>query len=224
MPISDWPIHDRPRDKLLAHGERTLSDAELVAVFLRTGTRKASAVAIARDLLEKFGGLKNLMQAPLLTLMNEHGIGTTKYATLKAAVELGRRYYLHPIEYGDSFTSSAKSRRFVLDQLGHHRTEVFACLFLNTQHRLICFEELFQGSISEAVVYPREVVRRALLYQANAIIIAHNHPSGDITPSDADRFVTESIQNALKLLDIKLLDHIIAGVSATYSFNEHGLL
>lgn len=224
MPISDWPICDRPREKLLARGAQALTDAELVAIFLRTGTKHRSALQLARDLIDTFGGIKNLLEAPLLTLMTHHGIGKTKYATLKAAIELGKRFYMQPGENGDSFTSSSKSRRFILDQLRHHTSEVFACLFLDSQYRLIRYEQLFYGTLNEAPVYPREIVRRALLYHASAIILAHNHPSGNVNPSEADQLVTESINNALKLLDIKLLDHVIAGGDSTFSFKENGYL
>jgi DNA repair protein RadC len=224
MSMTDWPEYDRPREKLLARGEQALTDAELVAIFLRTGTRGRTAVDIARQLLSDFGGVKNLLQAPLLTLSSHHGIGHCKYASLKAAVELGRRCLAHPALDGDILNSSIKTRQFIADHLRHHPSEVFACAFLDTQFRLIRFDELFYGSIHEAVVYPREIVRRGVLYNAARIILAHNHPSGIALPSEADKAVTANIKQALTLVDMKLVDHIIVGRTDTFSFAEDGLL
>ncbi len=224
MSITDWPTYDRPREKLLAHGERALTDAELVAIFLRTGTRGRTALDIARQLLAEFGGVKNLLQAPLLTLVSHHGIGNSKYAALKAAVELGRRCLAHPALDGNLLNSSAKTRQYIADHLRHHPSEVFACAFMDMHYRLIRFDELFHGSIHEAVVYPREIVRRGVLYNAARIILAHNHPSGIALPSEADKMVTATIKQALALVDIKLIDHVIVGRTDTYSFAEDGLL
>jgi DNA repair protein RadC len=224
MPITDWPDYDRPREKLLARGEQALTDAELIAIFLRTGTRGKTAVDIARQLLADFGGVKNLMQAPLLTLASQHGIGHSKYAALKAAVELGRRCLMQTAEQGDTLNSSSKTRQFIADHLRHHPSEVFACIFMDMHFRLIRFDELFYGSIHEAVVYPREIVRRGLLYNASRIILAHNHPSGIALPSEADKSVTTNIKQALLLVDMKLIDHIIVGRTETYSFAEDGLI
>jgi DNA repair protein RadC len=224
MSITDWPEYDRPREKLLARGEQALTDAELIAIFIRTGTRGQSALDIARRLLNDFGGVKNLLQAPLLTLASQHGIGHTKYASLKAAVELGRRCLTHPALNGDLLNSSSKTRQFIADSLRHHPSEVFACAFMDMHFRLIRFDELFHGSIHEAVVYPREIVRRGVLYNAARIILAHNHPSGIALPSEADKTVTTNIKQALALVDMKLIDHIIVGRTDTYSFAEDGLL
>lgn len=224
MPITDWPSTERPREKLLAHGEQALTDAELIAIFLRTGTRGKTALDIARQLLEEFSGLKNLLQAPLMTLSSQHGIGHSKYAALKAAVELGRRCLTHPITNGEVLNSSSKTREFIAGRLRHHPSEVFACVFMDTHFRLIQFDELFFGSIHEAVVYPREIVRRGLLYNAGKIILAHNHPSGIAAPSEADKAVTTNIKQALGLVDMKLIDHIIVGRTDTYSFAEDGLI
>tara|TARA_R110000868_G_scaffold269522_2_gene528859 strand:- start:569 stop:1243 length:675 start_codon:yes stop_codon:yes gene_type:complete len=224
MPISDWPEYDRPREKLLAHGEQSLTDAELIAIFLRTGTRRHSALAIARQLLEDFGSVKNLLQAPLVTLTSHHGIGHAKYTALKAAVELGRRCLTHPILNGDTLNSSSKTQLFIAGHLRHHSSEVFACAFMTNHFRLIRFDEIFLGSIHEATVYPREIVRRGILYNAARVILAHNHPSGIALPSEADKSVTTTIKQALALVDIKLIDHIIVGSSGTYSFAEEGLI
>jgi DNA repair protein RadC len=224
MPITDWPDYDRPREKLLTRGARALTDAELIAIFLRTGTRGATALDIARQLLDDFGGLKNLMEAPLLTLTKSHGIGLSKYAAINAALELGRRCLTHPAEQGDTLNSSTRTRQFVADRLRHQAMEVFACVFMDLHYRLIRFDELFHGSVHEAVVYPREIVRRGLLYNASRIILAHNHPSGIALPSDADKSVTANIHSALALVDMKLVDHIIVGRTDTYSFAEDGLI
>ncbi|HTM62867.1 MAG TPA: DNA repair protein RadC [Gammaproteobacteria bacterium] len=224
MTITSWPNYDRPREKLLARGEQALTDAELIAIFLRTGTRGKTAVDIARQLLADFGGIKNLMQAPFITLTNLHGIGASKYASLKAALELGRRCLTHQAEHGDTLNSSSKTRQFIADHLRHHASEVFACIFMDMHYRLIRFDELFYGSIHEAVVYPREIVRRGLLYNAARIILAHNHPSGIALPSEADKTVTSNIKQALALVDMKLIDHIIVGRQDTYSFAEDGLV
>jgi len=224
MPITNWPNYDRPREKLLARGESALTDAELVAIFLRTGTRGKTAVDIARQLLADFGGIKNLLQAPLITMTDQHGIGQSKYAALKAAVELGRRCLTHPAEDGDIMNSSSKTRQFIAEHLRHHASEVFACIFMDMHYRLIRFDELFYGSIHEAVVYPREIVRRGVLYNAARIILAHNHPSGIAQPSEADKAVTANIKSALALVDMKLIDHIIVGRTDTFSFAESGVL
>jgi DNA repair protein RadC len=224
MSIVHWPEYDRPREKLLMRGESALTDAELIAIFLRTGTRGKSAVDIARQLLDEFGGIKNLMQAPRMTLTHRQGIGQSKFAALKAAVELGRRCLTHPAEDGDKLNSSSKTRLMIADQLRHHTSEVFACLFMDIHLRLIRFDELFYGTVHEAVVYPREIVRRGLLYNAARIILAHNHPSGIALPSDADKMVTNNIKQALALVDMKLIDHIIVGRTDTFSFAEAGLI
>jgi DNA repair protein RadC len=224
MSILNWPEYDRPREKLLARGTAALTDAELIAIFLRTGIRGKSALDIARELLTDFGSLKNLLEAPLITLTNRHGIGDSKYAVLKAAIELGRRCLIQPPEHGDTLNSSSKTRQFIADHLRHHASEVFACMFMDLHFRVIRFEELFFGSIHEAVVYPREILRRGLLYNAARIILAHNHPSGIALPSEADKSVTTNIQLALSLVDMKLIDHVIVGRTDTYSFAEHGLL
>lgn len=224
MSIIHWPEYDRPREKLLTRGESALTDAELVAIFLRTGVRGKSAVDIARQLLDEFGGIRNLLQAPRLTLTHRQGVGQSKFAALKAALELGRRCLSHPAEDGDTLNCSSKTRQFVADNLRHHTSEVFACLFMDMHMRLIRFDELFYGSIHEAVVYPREIVRRGLLYNAARIILAHNHPSGIALPSEADKMVTANIKQALSLVDMKLIDHIIVGRTDTFSLADAGMM
>ena len=224
MKIMDWPKHDRPREKLLNRGATALTDAELIAVFLRTGTKGSTALDIAKTLLEEFGGLKNLLTTPAMTLTVKHGIGQSKYAALMAAGELGRRMLTMQPEIGEMLNSSSKTRQFLSERLRHHHSEVFACIFMDMRYRMIHFDELFYGTIHEAVIYPREIVRRGLLYNAARVILAHNHPSGVAKPSEADILVTENISKALGLIDIRLIDHIIVGSTDTYSFADNGLI
>lgn len=224
MAIHDWPEYDRPREKLLTRGEEALTDAELLAIFLRTGSQGLNAVDMAKQLLNQFGGLKNLMRAPFMTLVKQRGIGKSKYAALRASMELGKRCLTLTVAPGEAFASSSKTRHFLGEQMRHHTSEVFACLFLDSQYRLIHFDELFHGTIQEATVYPREIVRRGLLYNAACVIIAHNHPSGLASPSPADLEVTLSIKKALTLVDIRLIDHIIIGDRETYSLADAGAL
>lgn len=224
MKIMDWPKNDRPREKLLKRGETALTDAELVAIFIRTGTKGKSALDIAQSLLDEFGGLKNLLVAPQVTLASKTGIGDSKYAALKAAQELGRRTLTLQLEMGEMLNSSRKTRQFIAERLRHYSSEVFACIFMDMRYRLIRFDELFYGTIHEAVIYPREIVRRGLLYNAARVILAHNHPSGVAKPSEADILVTQNIRKALGLIDIRLIDHIIVGSTDTYSFADNGLI
>ena len=224
MPISDWPLEDRPREKLLKQGERALTDTELIAIFLKTGTRGKTALDIARELLIEHGSLKKLLRLPPPLLMQTPGIGNTKYATLKAAVELGRRYLAEHLPLGETLNSSRATQQFLADRLRDHTNEVFACLFMDNHFRLLGFEELFQGTIHSAAIYPREIVRRGLTHNAAKIILAHNHPSGRPAPSQADKEVTELIKQALSLIDIEVVDHIIIGDPDNFSFAEKGLI
>lgn len=224
MKIMDWPKSDRPREKLLQRGAAALTDAELIAIFLRTGTRGKTALDIAKTLLDEFGNLKNLLTAPAMTLTGKHGMGQSKYAALKAAHELGRRMLTMQPAIGEALNSSSKTRQFLSERLRHHHSEVFACIFMDMRYRMIHFDELFYGTIHEAVIYPREIVRRGLIYNAARVILAHNHPSGVAKPSDADKMVTDNIRKALHLIDIRLIDHIIVGSTETYSFADNGLI
>jgi DNA repair protein RadC len=223
MTISNWPKEDRPREKLLLNGEKSLTDAELIAIFLKTGIRGKTAVDIARELLLEHGSLKKLLSCPPHVLTQKRGLGHAKYAALKAAMELGRRYLQQKPATGMVFSSSKETRQYLASELREHSTEVFACLFLDNQFRLICFEKLFFGTVNEASIYPREVVRRALLHNASNLILAHNHPSGNPRPSVADKEITTTIRQALNLVDICVLDHVIIGNPANFSFVDAGI-
>ena len=224
MPISDWPIPDRPREKLLQKGEQTLTDAELIAIFLQTGTRGKTALDIARDLLTQHGGLKRLLRLPAQILLQSPGLGQAKYAALKAAIELGRRYLNDQPPLGEVLNSSQKTQRFLTAELREHTNEIFACAFLDSHLRLISFEKLFEGTVHSTHVYPREIVKRGLAHNAAKIILAHNHPSGHATPSQADKDTTRLIKDALALVDIEITDHIIVGNPGHFSFAEAGIL
>ncbi len=224
MAISDWPAHERPREKLLQRGAAALSDAELLAIFLRTGVRGKSAVGLARDLLTEYGSLRELLAAKQEQFCRSHGLGTAKYVQLQATLEMGRRHLQESIERDGPFTSPAITRDYLSCHLRGHPNEVFACLFLDSRHRLICYEELFHGTIDGASVHPREVVRRALSHNAAALILAHNHPSGVAEPSSADRHITQQIKQALELVDVRVIDHIVVGDGEMTSLAELGWL
>ena len=224
MAINDWPEGERPREKLLARGAPALSDAELLAIFLRTGVRGRSAVDMARDLLAAFGGLRPLLEADAQAFVGHHGLGPAKYVQLQAVLEMARRHLQAGLERGQGMSGPADTRAYLTARLRHLSHEVFACLFLDNQHRLLAFEELFRGTINAASVYPREVVRRALELNAAAVIVAHNHPSGVSEPSHADEMMTERLAAALETVEIRLLDHFIVGDGQPVSFAERGLL
>ena len=224
MPITDWAIEERPREKLLQRGPNALTDAELLAIFLRTGTHGKTAVDLARELLDEFGSLRALLQADRLRFCEARGLGNAKYAQLQAVLEMARRHFLEILQRGDSLNSPEATRTYLCAQLAGYDHEVFACLFLDNQHRIIELEELFHGTIDGASVYPREVAKRALYHNAAAVILAHNHPSGLTRPSQADQQITDKLKQALGLLDIRVLDHFIIGDGQPYSFAEHGLL
>ena len=224
MRITDWPADERPREKLLAQGADVLTDAELLAIFLRTGIQGKTAVDLAQDLLIEFGSLQALLKADCTTFTQAKGLGNAKYAQLQAVLEMARRHTFEELERGDVLTSPEATRAYLSGRLRHYPYEVFACLFLDNQHHIIEFEELFKGTIDGASVYPREVARKALEHNAAAIIFAHNHPSGISEPSQADKSITHKLQQALGLLDIRVLDHFIIGDGIPYSFAEHGLL
>jgi DNA repair protein RadC len=224
MAISDWPTAERPREKLLQRGPEALSDAELLAIFLRTGIPGKTAVDLARELLLEFGSLRALLNADRQRFCRSAGLGAAKYAQLQAVLEMARRHFEEVLQRGDALTSVETTRAYLSAQLRRYNYEVFACLFLDNQHRTIAFEELFRGTLDSASVYPREVVKRVLSHHAAAVIFAHNHPSGISEPSGADRQITEKLQQALQLFDVRVLDHFIIGDGRPYSFAEHGLL
>lgn len=224
MAITDWPAAERPREKLLARGAQALSDAELLAIFLRTGVTGKTAVDLARDLLDKFGGLRSLLNADTQTFCAAHGLGTAKYAQLQAVLEMARRHLHETLQRSDALTSPELTRRYLRLQLQHEVREVFAALYLDSQHRVLAFEPIAHGTIDSAAVYPREVLRRCLHHHAAAVIFAHNHPSGVAEPSQADRRITERLCDALALVDIRVLDHIVVGEGGCTSFAERGWL
>lgn len=222
MAIKDWPADERPREKLLNSGAAALSDAELLAIFLRTGVTGMSAVELARKLLADFAGLRALLEADHKTFCLQHGLGTAKFVQLQAVLEMSRRHLEATLTRGNAFTDAATTRLYLQRQLRHFGHEVFACLFLDTRHRLISFEPLFRGTIDGASVYPREVVKQALKHNAAAVIFAHNHPSGVAEPSQSDIQITLQLRRALELVDIRVLDHIIVGDADTTSLAEMG--
>lgn len=224
MAIKDWPADTRPREKLLNSGAVSLSDAELLAIFLRTGVSGISAVDLARRLLDEFGSLRALLEADRARFCSGHGLGEAKYVQLQAVLEMSRRHLESTLVKGDAFTDCDSTSRYLKHRLRHYPHEVFACLFLDNQHRLIRFEELFRGTIDGASVYPREVVRMALHHNAAALIFAHNHPSGIAEPSQADIQITRRLKSALELVDIRVLDHIIVGDADTTSLAQLGQL
>ncbi|OAI05349.1 RadC family protein [Methylomonas methanica] len=224
MSIKNWPADERPREKLLQRGATALTDAELLAIFLRTGTPGKSAVDMARDLLREYGSLQALLGADQQRFCQSNGLGDAKYAQLQAVLEMARRHFAEILQRGNALTSPDITRAYLSAQLRSYSFEVFACLFLDNQHRVIQWEELFRGTIDGASVYPREVAKRALFHHAAAVIFAHNHPSGINEPSQADRQITDKLKQALALFDIRVLDHFIVGDGQPFSFAEHGLL
>jgi len=223
MSIAQWPADERPREKLLARGAFALSDAELLAIFLRTGVKGKSAVDLARELLTQFGDLRGLLSADQVRFCAGKGLGTAKFVQLQAVLEIARRHLLETVKRGDPLTNPADTRNYMAMRLRDHAYEVFAALFLDNRHRMIAFEELFSGTIDGASVHPREVVRKALQHNAAAVIFAHNHPSGVAEPSAADRHITQRLKDALALIDVRVLDHIVVGDDIV-SFAERGLL
>jgi len=224
MAITDWPSAERPREKLLLYGPSTLSDAELLAIFLRTGCAGKSAVDLARDLLTDFQGLRSLLESDKNTFCKAKGLGDAKYSQLQAVLEMSRRHLKDTLTRGASFNHANQVKQFLMSQLRHQQREVFAVLYLDSQHCLIAFEELFQGTINSAHVHPREIAKSALKHNAAAVILAHNHPSGVAEPSQSDQLITKDICNALNLLDISVIDHMIVGDSKVTSFAELGLI
>lgn len=224
MSIRDWPVAERPREKLLAQGAAALSDAELLAIFLRTGLPGQSAVDLARSLLSQFGGLRALLEADLASFKVGQGLGSAKYAQLQAVLEMARRHLAEQLRRDSALESPQAVRDYLKARLRHEPHEVFACLFLDSRHRVLAFEVLFHGSIAGASVYPRQVVKRALAHNAAALILTHNHPSGVAEPSEADRRLTQQLKQALELIDVRVLDHFIIGDGEPLSMAEQGLL
>src|SRR5690554_5644894 len=223
-PDSAWPTDERPRERLLKHGAQTLSDAELLAIFLRTGTAGVPVMTMARSLINEFGSLRGLMTTSFRQFCDVKGLGPAKYAQIQAAMEMAQRVIDEPLRQGDPLRSPEDTRRFLASRLGTYPHEVFAGLFLDNRHRIIQYRELFRGTIDGASVYPREVVRQALEDNAAAVIFAHNHPSGVAEPSQADISLTRRLKEALGLLDIRVLDHMVVGHGEVISLAERGLM
>jgi DNA repair protein RadC len=224
MAISDWPEGERPREKLLALGAGALSDAELLAIFLRTGVTGKSAVDVARELISDFGSLAALLGATRARFTAHHGLGDAKYAQLQAVVEMAKRSLREDLRENDAMSSPGAVRDYLRLTLGQRPYEVFVAIFLDAQNRLIAADELFRGTLTQTSVYPREVVKAALEHNAAAVVFAHNHPSGIAEPSHADEILTRSLKQSLALVDVKVLDHFIVGGSQAMSFAERGLL
>lgn len=224
LPIRDWPQTERPREKLLNNGPESLGDAELLAIFIRTGIPGKSAIEMARDVLLETGGLRALLNLSPSELCKFKGIGTAKYVQFQAGLELGRRYLMEKMEKGDAITSPQISRDYLSLQLRDKPYESFFAMFLDSKHRVIHHQELFRGTIDNASVPVREVVKEALKHNAAAMIVAHNHPSGVAEPSAADKSLTETLYLALGMVGIKLLDHFVVGDSEVVSFAELGAL
>jgi DNA repair protein RadC len=224
MTIREWPDAERPREKLLERGAAALSDAELLALFIGTGRRGATAVDIGRTLLARHGGLKPLLDRGESALRAEAGLGAAKASRLLAALELGRRYLACQLREPEALAHPSACADYLRARIGAYPYEVFACLFLDNRHRILAFEELFRGTLDGASVHAREVVRRSLQHNAAAVIFAHNHPSGVAEPSQADRVITAELKRALALIQVRVLDHFIVGAGAPTSFAARGLL
>ena len=225
MGINDWPEDDRPREKLLSQGAGALSDSELLAIFLRTGTRGKSAVDLGRDMLTRFGGLDGIWQADADSFCSVPGLGLAKYVQFQAAVELARRVLEGHLRSGINLSSPGAVRDYLRLSIQSRPVEVFVAIFLDAQNRTLSVDELFSGTLTQTSVFPREVVKKALERNAASVIFAHNHPSGVAEPSRADEHLTRALKDALALIDVRVLDHfIVAGNSVPYSFAESGRL
>ena len=224
MTISNWPIDERPREKLLKKGPDALSDAEILSIFLRTGTKGASALDLARQLLDRFSGLRQLIDTNQTEFCLTKGLGKVKYIQIQAAIELGRRYLQAGLENGETFSNPEQTREYLSMKLRSYPYEVFACLYLDNHHRLISFDKLFFGTIDSTQVHAREVIRAAIKHNAAAVIFSHNHPSGIAEPSQADIDLTQELKKALALIDVRVLDHMIIGDKCAISFAERGIL
>ncbi len=224
MSIIQWPANERPRERLLVKGAAALSDAELLAIFLRVGVTGQSAVDLARGLLTEFGSLNGLFSASADELMAVHGMGEAKYVQLQAVLEMSKRALLEEIKVTDALSNPRAVRdylRMIMARLPH---EVFIAVFLTAQNRVIAVEEIFRGTLTQTSVYPREIVKRALAHNAASVILAHNHPSGEAYPSATDRALTKTLAEALALVDVHVLDHFIVAPGASVSFAEQGYI
>ncbi len=224
MSLRHWPESERPREKLLRQGAAALSEAELLAILLQTGAPGHSALDVARELLSEVRSLRGLLTAERGTVCRVRGLGAAKYALLQASLELSRRHYAELMQSGPALANPRATREFLRARLRDRDHEVFCCLFLDNRHRVISFDEVFRGTIDGASVHPRDVVKLALARNAAAVILAHHHPSGVAEPSQADELITVRLREALALVDIRVLDHIVVGDGACVSFAERGLI
>jgi len=224
MSITDWPEQERPREKLISKGASALSDAELLAIFLRTGTKGVTAVDLSRLLLNQFGSLNTLMHATQAEFCQGLGLGQAKYVQLQAVLEMSRRYLQETVGKQCSLNNPEDTKQYLQSKLAHQEREVFACLYLNNKHHVIAFEELFFGTIDGASVHPREVVKNTLKHNAAAVIFAHNHPSGNPEPSQSDINSTQQLTKALRVIEVRVLDHLIVGKGSVASLAELGHL
>lgn len=222
MRLTDWPANDRPREKLLTRGPEALTDTELLAIFLRTGIAGKNAVELAGELLASFGSLRALLNASKTDYCARPGLGEASFVQLQAVMEMAKRNMVEALKREDIFTQPEQVKRYLIAKLRDCRRELFLCLFLDNQHRLLASEVMFEGTINASAVYPREVVLKALEHNAAAVIFAHNHPSGAVEPSAADITITKRLKDALGLIEVRVLDHIIVGDGATYALAEHG--
>lgn len=224
MTIQDWPAHQRPRERLIRHGAGALSDAELLAVFLRVGVKGKNAVQLGQDMIQRFGSLQGLFGASLTDFCAMHGVGTAKFAQLQAVLELARRAIEEPLRSGRTLGSPAAVKEFLRLLFSGKSCESFHVLFLDVKNRLIDSKELFRGTLTHTSVYPREVVRETLARNAASIMLAHNHPSGTPDPSESDLLLTRALVQALALIDVRILDHFVVAGHQVHSFAEHGQL
>lgn len=223
MSIKLWPAAERPREKLLCHGAAALSDAELLALFIRSGSNGKTAVDIGRDLLDEFGGLRQILTADQQKFCQFNGCGPAHYALLQAAHEIGRRFLDQTLRKQGPLSSAGQAADFLTHKLRDQKREVFAIIYLDTRHQVIDYEELFVGTLNGATVHPREVVRSVLEHNASAVILAHNHPSGIAEPSESDSMLTKRLRQSLDLIDVRLLDHLVIGDGEYVSMSDRGL-
>lgn len=224
MSIKHWPATERPREKLLQQGAEHLSNAELLAIFLRTGIKGQSAVDVSRNLIAHFGSLKKLFDSSIHEFLLIPGLGKAKYAELQAVLEMSRRYLFEEIKTKPLLNNSKETKNFLMAKMNQYQQEVFGCLFLDVKNNMIDFELLFKGSIDRATIYPREIIKAVLAKQAVNVILVHNHPSGDPAPSQSDIELTQQLKKTLLLVDVNLLDHIIVGKNQTISMKERGVM
>lgn len=224
MTITSWPKSERPRERLLSQGAATLSNAELLAIFLRTGIPGKTAIDLARDLLNSFGSLDKVLESDFKSFTKIKGLGSAKFCQLQATLELVRRHHNCKVAETTSFDNQELVRSYLLSNFPNKKNEIFACLLLDNNHKLISFEKLFSGTINQSQVYPRVVMQTCLKHNAAAIIFAHNHPSGSLQPSNSDQNITRKLINVLELIDIRVLDHFIVGTNDVYSMAQNGLM